>query len=630
MCNSHSNHHHHHEHSESKGLKRFTISFVILIFALLLPVNENIKIFMYITAYIISGFDVVYRALRNLLKGDLFDENFLMSIATLGAICLKEFPEAVSVMVLYQLGEFLQHKAVSKSRKSISKLMDIRPEYANIEENGVVVQKHPEEININDVIIVKAGEKVPLDGEVTEGHSFLDTSSLTGESVLREVKEGDNILSGCINTSGFLKIKVNKKYKDSAVSKILELVENASSRKSSAENFIKKFAKYYTPIVVILAVLLILIPFIVFGSEVLNIWLERALTFLVISCPCALVISVPLSFFSALGTASKYGILIKGSNYVEMLSKPQTVVFDKTGTLTKGTFSVTSIIPANGFSQEDLIKYAAYAESYSNHPVAQAVKNAYKKSIDNTSVSDETEIAGNGVCAKIYNHDVLAGNKKLMDKYGINTPESPKDGNVIYIAIDGKFMGFIVISDEIKENAQNAINQLKSINIKTVMLTGDTNQNARNIAEKLNMDEYYSDLLPAGKVSKLEILLSEKDKKRSVIFAGDGINDAPVLMRSDIGIAMGALGSDAAIEAADVVITDDNLSKIYTAVKLAKRTMIIVRQNIIFAIGVKVLFLLLGSVGLMTMWGAVFADVGVTLLAVLNSLRIMKLKSKSL
>ncbi len=626
MRDNHFNRHHHHEHNEAKGLKRFSISFLILISVLLLQIDENIKIFMYLAAYIISGFDVIYRALRNILKGDLFDENFLMSIATIGAICLKQFPEAVSVMVLYQLGEFLQHKAVSKSRKSISKLMDIKPEYANIEENGILVQKHPEEININDIIFVKAGEKIPLDGEITEGHSFLDTSSLTGESILREVKEGDNVLSGSVNTNGLLKIKVNKKYEDSAVSKILELVENASSRKSKAENFITKFARYYTPIVVLFAILLILIPFIIFGSESIYIWIERALTFLVISCPCALVISVPLTFFSAIGAASRYGILIKGSNYIEMLSNPETIIFDKTGTLTKGTFKVTSILPANGFSEEDLIKYAAYAENYSNHPISDAIKKAYNGIIDNSAISEEKETPGNGVCANIFGHQILAGNKKLMDRYGITAVEAQKNGTVIYVSFDNKFMGFIIISDEVKENAQSAIEQLKTLSIKTVMLTGDTKQNAHNIAAKLQIDEYHSDLLPSDKVSKLEEIMSKKDKKRSVIFAGDGINDAPVLMRSDIGIAMGALGSDAAIEAADIVITDDNLLKIYTVIKLAKRTMTIARQNIIFAIGIKVLFLILGTFGLMTMWGAVFADVGVTLLAVLNSLRTLKMK----
>ena len=628
MCNSHSHEHSHRdEHFENQGLKRFSISFLILIITLIVPAGENIKIFMYVLAYVISGFDVIYRAFRNLFNGNFFDENFLMSIATIGAICLKQLPEAVSVMVLYQLGEFLQHKAVSKSRKSISKLMDIRPEYANIEENGNLVQKNPEDININDVIIIKPGEKIPLDGNIIDGHSFIDTSSLTGESVLREVNSGDEILSGSINTSGLLKIKVSKRYKDSAVSKILELVESASSRKSKAENFITKFAKYYTPIVVILAGLLVLIPIIIYGSESINIWLERELTFLVISCPCALVISVPLTFFSAIGAASRYGILIKGSNYIELLSKPEMVVFDKTGTLTKGVFKVTKVIPHNNFSKDEVIKYAAYAESYSNHPVSDAIKSFYGQNIDNNVITCEKEIAGQGISAIINGHNVLAGNKKLMKTYNVAIPNVYEEGTVIYVTFDNKFMGIIIISDEVKENAKGVITLIKTAGIKTIMLTGDTEQNAQNIVNELNIDEYYSNLLPADKVSKLEEFLSWNKKKGSIIFAGDGINDAPVLMRSDIGIAMGALGSDAAIEAADVVITDDNLSKIYTAIKLSKQTMSIVRQNIVFAIGIKILFLILGSFGMMSMWGAVFADVGVTLLAVLNSLRTLKIKN---
>lgn len=628
MCNSHSHEHSHRdEHFENQGLKRFSISFLILIITLIVPAGENIKIFMYVLAYVISGFDVIYRAFRNLFNGNFFDENFLMSIATIGAICLKQLPEAVSVMVLYQLGEFLQHKAVSKSRKSISKLMDIRPEYANIEEDGNLVQKNPEDININDVIIIKPGEKIPLDGNIIDGHSFIDTSSLTGESVLREVNSGDEILSGSINTSGLLKIKVSKRYKDSAVSKILELVESASSRKSKAENFITKFAKYYTPIVVILAGLLVLIPIIIYGSESINIWLERALTFLVISCPCALVISVPLTFFSAIGAASRYGILIKGSNYIELLSKPEMVVFDKTGTLTKGVFKVTKVIPHNNFSKDEVIKYAAYAESYSNHPVSDAIKSFYGQNIDNNVITGEKEIAGQGISAIINGHNVLAGNKKLMKTYNVAIPNVYEEGTVIYVTFDNKFMGIIIISDEVKENAKGVITLIKTAGIKTIMLTGDTEQNAQNIVNELNIDEYYSNLLPADKVSKLEEFLSWNKKKGSIIFAGDGINDAPVLMRSNIGIAMGALGSDAAIEAADVVITDDNLSKIYTAIKLSKQTMSIVRQNIVFAIGIKILFLILGSFGMMSMWGAVFADVGVTLLAVLNSLRTLKIKN---
>ncbi len=629
-------HHHHIEHHSCgkncehnhlhNDIRRVYISILFLIIAFFILDNVIVKYILYFFAYIISGFDIIFSALKNIIKGKVFDENFLMSLATLGAICLGEYPEAVSVMVLYQIGEFLQHRAVDKSRKSISALMDIRAEYANVEINGEVIRKNPDEVNIGDIIVVKAGEKVPLDGIVIDGNSFLDTSSLTGESILKEVKINDEVLSGVVNTDGLLKIRVEKEYKDSAVSKIIELVENASSRKSRAENFITKFARYYTPIVVLFALLLVIIPSLIYGFSNINVWINRALIFLVISCPCALVISVPLTFFSGIGAASKSGILIKGSNYLELLSKVGTVVFDKTGTLTKGVFKVTNILPSPGNNIDDVIKYAAYAEYYSNHPIALSIKNSYKENIDISIVKEVKEYAGNGVEAKIEAHTILVGNKKLMDKYKIKIEENEHKGTIIYVAKDNELIGSIIISDEIKDNAKYSLDLLKKFNIKPVILTGDSINNAKQTAEYLGINDFYAGLLPIEKVEKLEEIISNKSPKRSIVFVGDGINDAPVLMRSDIGIAMGALGSDAAIEAADVVVVDDNLSKIYISICIAKRTMTIVKQNIIFSIGIKVLFLFLGTVGLMTMWGAIFADVGVALLAVLNSLRTLKIK----
>ena len=614
MCELEHNHEEHqscgknceHNHSHS-DIKRVYLSVFLLIIAFFISENVIVKYSLYLLAYIISGFDIIFSALKNIIKGKVFDENFLMSLATLGAICLGEYPEAVSVMVLYQIGEFLQHRAVDKSRKSILALMDIRPEYANVEINGEVIRKNPDEVNIGDIIVVKAGEKVPLDGIVIDGNSFLDTSSLTGESILKEVKINDEVLSGVVNTDGLLKIRVEKEYKDSAVSKIIELVENASSRKS-------------------FALLLVIIPSLIYGFSNINVWINRALIFLVISCPCALVISVPLTFFSGIGAASKSGILIKGSNYLELLSKVGTVVFDKTGTLTKGVFKVTNILPSPGNNIDDVIKYAAYAEYYSNHPIALSIKNSYKENIDISIVKEVKEYAGNGVEAYIQGNYILVGNKKLMDKNAIKIDEKEHNGTIIYVAKNNKFIGSIIISDEIKDNAKYSIDILKKFNITPVILTGDCVNNAKQTAEYLGINDFYAGLLPIEKVEKLEEIISNKSPKRSIVFVGDGINDAPVLMRSDIGIAMGALGSDAAIEAADVVVVDDNLSKIYISICIAKRTMTIVKQNIIFSIGIKVLFLFLGTVGLMTMWGAIFADVGVALLAVLNSLRTLKIK----
>ncbi len=581
------------------------------------------KLLFYLGSYFVAGGDVLYKALKNIIKGRVFDENFLMGIATLGAFAIKEYPEAVMVMILYQMGEFLQDKAIEKSRKSIADLMDIRPDYANIEVNNQVIKKSPYEINIGDVIIVKSGEKIPLDGEIVDGKAAVDTSALTGESVLRELKTGDTAISGCININGLLKIKVTKKFEESTVSRILELVEHASTKKAKTENFITKFARYYTPVVVLGAIFLALVPPILL-NETFSIWFSRALTFLVISCPCALVISVPLSFFAGIGGASKKGILIKGSNYLELLSKPSSVVFDKTGTLTKGVFKVTQIVPFNGFSKEELLSSAAKAEKYSNHPIAVSLKEAYGESIDSNNINDVEEITGCGVKASICGALILVGNEKLMKNFNIDYTSVLESGTIVYVAKNNLFVGYIVISDEIKEDSWLSIKLLKATGTDVVMLTGDTKAVAKSVANKLDIAKVYSQLLPKDKVERLEELLCSNKKGKSIVFVGDGINDAPVLMRADVGIAMGAIGSDAAIEAADVVIMDDKPSKIAYAINIARKTMTIVKQNIVFAIGVKVLFLLLGALGFVTMWGAVFADVGVALIAILNALRALR------
>ena len=629
MCNHcHHSHNSENEHkNESLTLIRISIAFLILLFAVFSNIPNNIKICCFLFAYLLAGYDILYTAIKNIIKGRIFDENFLMGLATLGALAIKEYPEAVMVMVLYQLGEYFQHRAVKKSRRSILELMDIRPDYAYKEENGKVIKYSPEEINQGDIILVKTGEKIPLDGVITEGSAILDTSALTGESVPKTVKIGDTAISGCINTNGVIKIKVTKKYGESTVSKILKLIEHASSKKSRTENFITRFAGYYTPAVVAAALMLAVLPPLLLPDAQFTIWLKRALTFLVISCPCALVISIPLGFFGGIGGASKCGILIKGSNYLEALSKPDSVVFDKTGTLTKGSFEVTKICPQDGISENQLIEYAAYAENYSNHPIALSLKKAYKKDIDTSKISNVSEFAGNGVKADINGEEILAGNSALMEKFQINIQEHPDEGTVVYCAKNGEYIGYIVISDEIKEDSPLAIKELKKVVGKTVMLTGDSEAAAKRISERLGIQQVYSQLLPQDKVEKLENIIAQKQKDKNVIFIGDGINDAPVLTRADVGIAMGAMGSDAAIEAADVVIMDDKPSKIYTAVKIAQKTMLIVKQNIIFALGVKALFLLLGAFGFMTMWGAVFADVGVALLAVLNSLRSLRVKN---
>ncbi len=562
---------------------------------------------LFILAYLIAGGDVLFKAAKNIVKGKVFDENFLMSTATVGALAIREYPEAVMVMVLYQIGEYFQHRAVEKSRHSIAELMDIRPDYANLDGERVA----PETVKIGDVITVKPGEKIPLDGVVLSGEASVDTSALTGESVPRGVKTGDSVISGCIDRDGLLKIQVTKEFGESTVSKILKLVETASSKKAKTENFITKFARYYTPAVVGLAAAITIVPWVL---AIPGNWVSRALTFLVISCPCALVISVPLGFFAGIGGASKQGILIKGSTFIETLSKPSAVVFDKTGTLTKGVFKVTEIVSEN----PDLIKYAAYAESASSHPIADAIRKEYGKEIP--EIRDIKEIAGYGVEAVIDGKKVLAGNAKF-----IGCEPADKSGTVVYVSIDGKYEGYIVISDEIKEDSPRAINDLQKLGVSTEILTGDTYKAAEKVQKELGVDKVYAELLPEDKVNKLEEII--ENSAGSVIFAGDGINDAPVLTRADVGIAMGGLGSDAAIEAADVVIMDDKPSKVAAAVKISRKTMGIVKQNIVFALGVKGLFLLLGGLGMMTMWGAVFADVGVSLIAILNSLRATNIRS---
>lgn len=626
MCDSCHSHEHHHNHEQDKTrVYRLVLAFAIFLSAIIFHFTGLIKVTAFVAAYLIAGWDVLYKAIRNIFKGDFFDENFLMGLATLGAFAINEYPEAVMVMVLYQLGEFLQDIAVEKSKRSITELMDIRPDYANVEENGnQIVKKSPAQVLIGDIIIVKTGEKIPLDGTVIEGKAAVDTSALTGEPVPRELKENDTAISGCINTNGFLKIRVEKEFGESTVSKILELVEHASSKKAKAENFITKFARYYTPAVVLGAAALAIIPPVITGAP-FSLWFSRALTFLVISCPCALVISVPLGFFAGLGGASKCGILIKGSSYLELLSKPDSVIFDKTGTLTKGTFKVTKIVP-NNIEKNELLRYAATAENYSNHPIAVSVKAAYAQEINSSDVKDIEEIAGNGVKATVDNAVILAGNSKLMDKFNVKYTKAAEAGTIVYAAKDYQYIGYIVISDEVKEDSEKTIQQLKKLAKQTIMLTGDSDSAAQYTAKKLCIDKVYSELLPADKVEKTEEIINQKQANSSVIFVGDGINDAPVLTRADIGIAMGAMGSDAAIEAADVVIMDDKPSKIPVAIRIAKNTMNIVKQNIVFAIGVKLLFLMLGAIGFVTMWGAVFADVGVALIAVLNSLRALHTK----
>lgn len=620
------------EKSPKARIIRLVIGAVFFVVGLVLfkleTIPFSVTIPVLVAAYVILGCDVVLRALRNILRGKIFDENFLMALSTVGAFAIGEYPEAVAVMLFYQIGEFFQDMAVDNSRKSISKLMDIRPDSANLMKGEELVTVHPEKVRVGDIIVVKPGEKVPLDGEIIEGAASLDTCALTGESVPRTARVGDHVLSGCICQDGVLTVRVEKEFGESTASKILDLVENATSKKAPAENFISKFAHYYTPVVVVCALLLALVPGIITGNW--SDWIYRGFVFLVISCPCALVISVPLTFFGGLGAASRRGVLIKGSNYLEAMNGLQNIVFDKTGTLTKGVFKVTGLKTANGESDENLLTYAAKAESFSNHPIAKSVVTEYRlkfgKAVETDGLSDYTEITGHGISVVENGKKVLVGNVKLMTSENIHFEENDAVGTKIYVAADGKFVGSIVISDEIKEDSREAIEKLHALGVKnTVMLTGDNKTIAEAVANEIGLDEYHAELLPGDKVEKLEkIMESSKDSSGKTAFVGDGINDAPVLARADIGIAMGALGSDAAIEAADVVLMTDEPSKLIDAVEIAGKTKKIVTQNIVFALGVKVLLLILGALGIAGMWLAIFGDVGVMILAVLNSMRMLK------
>ena len=611
---------------KKKGIKIIIALMIFCITFLVKFNNELINNIMYIISYVIVGFEIVKKAVRNIFRGKVFDENFLMTVATIGAFCIGEFPEAVAVMLFYQIGELFQSYAVDKSRKSISNLMDIRPDYANLEKDGKIQKVDPENVKIGEIIIVKPGEKIPLDGYIIEGKSSIDTKALTGETLPREVTKDEEVLSGCINLNGVIKVKVTKEFGESTVSKILDLVENASSKKSRSENFITKFAAYYTPIVVVIAVVLAIVPPLVIKNTIFSEWLYRALSFLVVSCPCALVISIPLSFFGGIGGASKIGVLIKGGNYIEALANTEIVVFDKTGTLTEGVFEVQKV-KAIDISVEELLKLTAYAENYSNHPISLSVKKAYNKKIDEKQIVKTQELSGRGIIALIDNKEILVGNEKLMSEKSINFEKCNDIGTILYVAINKKYAGYILISDRIKEDSAKAINNLKKNNIKqTVMLTGDKKDVGEKVAKQLKLDKVYTELLPDGKVKKVEELLKEKSEKGKLAFVGDGINDAPVLAISDIGIAMGGLGSDAAIEAADVVLMTDEPSKIVNAIQLSKKTMRIVKENIIFAILVKIIVLILSALGISTMWEAVFADVGVSILAIINALRVLIVK----
>lgn len=620
---------------QKKVLIRIIISTVLLVALMitskLVELNKWVEFVLFLVPYLIIGYDILKKAIKGIAKGQVFDENFLMAVATIGAVALGDFAEGAAVMLFYQIGELFQSVAVGKSRRNITSLMDIRPDYANVEVDGKLEKVDPDDVQIGTDIIVNPGEKVPIDGVVVSGESTLDTSALTGESVPRSVKIGDEIISGCINLTGVLRIKTSKEFGDSTVSKILDLVENSSMKKSKSENFITKFARYYTPAVcggaLVLAVLPPIVRMIMGESAMWGDWITRALTFLVISCPCALVISIPLSFFAGIGCASANGVLVKGSNYLEALSDTQYIVFDKTGTLTKGVFEVTGIYPANGFDESTIVGLASYAESASNHPISISLKKYFGKEIKRDCVSDIEEIAGHGVSAVVNGHKVYAGNIKLMHKKSIAVDGEHNEGTVVYVSCDGVYAGCIVISDVVKDNSKKAISSLKKSGIdKTVMLTGDSKETAKRVAENLGIDEYHAELLPADKVEWVEKLLGEKSPKKKLAFVGDGINDAPVLSRADIGIAMGALGSDAAIEAADIVLMDDDPSKIALARKISVHTLKIVKENIWFALIVKAVCLVLGALGIANMWIAIFADVGVMVLAVLNAIRALKLK----
>ena len=612
----------------NKKVIKIILALILFIIALVLNFNnELVNNIIYIIAYIIVGFEIVKKAIKNIIRGKLFDENFLMTIATLGAFGIGEFPEAVAVMLFYQIGESFQDYAVDKSRKSITSLINIRPDYANVERNGKLLKVNPDDVKIGEIVVIKPGEKIPLDGNIIEGRSSIDTKALTGESLPQDVVEGEDVLSGCINLNCVIKVKVTKEYGESTVSKILDLVENASSKKSKSENFITKFAQYYTPIVVIVAVFLVVLPTLIIKDAVFSDWLYRALSFLVVSCPCALVISIPLSFFGGIGGASKMGVLIKGSNYLEAIANTEIVVFDKTGTLTEGVFEVQKV-NAIGISEEELLKITAYSENYSNHPIAASIKKAYNKEIDEKQIIKTQELSGLGIVAKIGKQDVLVGNEKLIDEKQIKFTKCNDIGTILYVAIDKKYVGCIVIADKIKDDAIKTIKELKKNNIKKIaMLTGDKKEVGEYVAKMLGIEKVYTELLPDGKVEKVEELMQEKSEKGKLVFVGDGINDAPVLAVSDIGIAMGGLGSDAAIEVADVVFMTDEPSKIVDTIYLSKKTMRIVKENIIFAIMVKMLVLVLSALGISTMWEAVFADVGVSVIAIINALRVLRIKN---
>ena len=607
---------------ENEDSYKVIISTLIFFIALLID-NVTLKIILYFIAYIVVSYEVIINAVKNILKGEIFDENFLMALATIGAICIKEYPEAVTVMLLYQIGELFQDYAVNKSRKSISELMDIKPDYAWLLKNKKTIKVDPGDVNIGDIIVVKAGEKIPLDGIIVEGESMLNTVALTGEAPYRKVQVNDEVISGCINVNGTLKVKVTKTYENSTVSKILDLVENASNKKTKSENFITKFAKYYTPIVVIIAVILAFIPPFVTHSSFTP-WIYRALSFLVVSCPCALVISVPLSFFGGIGAASRDGILIKGSNYLEKLANCEIIVCDKTGTLTEGVFKVQKVV-SKDYNEEDLLFYASAAEYYSNHPIALSLKEASQKEVDINKIKNTKEYAGKGVEISYDRKKIIVGNEKLFKDKKIEIEKVSDNGTIIFVAVNNKYAGYIVISDKIKDDSYVAMELFKNSSInKVVMLTGDKESASKDVCDELDIDEYYSELLPQDKVEIVEKLMEEKNPSNSLVFIGDGINDAPVLALCDIGISMGAIGSDAAIEASDVVIMTDEISKVSKAINISKKTMRIVRENIIFAIAVKVAILILASIGVADMWAAVFADVGVSFLAILNALRLLK------
>lgn len=616
------------EHANSttkKMVTRLSIGAILTAIGILVPLSNIGELSLFIIGYLIIGGDIVLRAVKNIYRGQVFDEHFLMTVATIGAFAVGQYPEGVAVMLFYQIGELFQGIAVNRSRKSISALMNIRPDSANIKRGKLIQKVSPEEVKVGDIIIVKPGEKVPLDGKIIEGHSMVDTSTLTGESVPREVEVGNEILSGFINKNGLLTVEVTKDFGESTVSKILELVQNASSRKAPTENFITKFARYYTPVVVIVATILAIIPPLLITGATFSDWIYRALIFLVISCPCALVVSIPLGFFGGIGAASKKGVLVKGSNYLEALNDVKYVVMDKTGTLTKGVFAVNSILPTSTWTKDELLEFAAIAEVYSNHPIAQSILDAYGKNVDKQLLKDYKEIPGHGIQVMINGKEILVGNAKFMKKEQISYPQITEVGTIVHVAIDKKYAGAISISDEVKEDSAHAIRLLKELGIKkTVMLTGDSKIVGESVGKQLGIDEVYAELLPQHKVEKIEKIDVQKLSKEKIAFVGDGINDTPVLARADVGIAMGGLGSDAAIEAADIVIMTDEPSKIAEAISIAKNTRKIVWQNIWFALGIKAVFLLLGAFGIATMWEAVFSDVGVTLLAVLNAMRVLR------